>query len=149
MIGIDLSGRRALVTGANSGLGRAIALNLAAAGARVAVHALNDHEAAEAVVKQIQQAGSSAMAVYGDISQTAQVEKIFADVDAAFGGLDILVNNAGLDGTCALAPSGLSILILDRGDYLPREPANWDAETVFNTHRYHTDEQWQRLVAAA
>lgn len=42
----------------------------------------------------------------------------------------------------ALAPSGLSILILERGDYLPREPVNRDAETVFNTHRYHTDEQW-------
>jgi glucose 1-dehydrogenase len=47
MIAIDLSGRRALVTGANSGLGRsAIALNLAAAGAHVAVHALNDHVSA-------------------------------------------------------------------------------------------------------
>ena len=98
MITIDLSGRRALVTGANSGLGRAIALNLAAAGARVAVHALNDPVSAEAVVKQIQQAGAGAVAVYGDVSQPAQVEKIFADVDAAFGGLDILVNNAGMDG---------------------------------------------------
>jgi len=102
MITIDLSGRRALVTGANSGLGRAIALNLAAAGARVAVHALNDPVGAEAVVKQIQQAGAGAVAVSGDVSQPAQVEKMFADVDAAFGGLDILVNNAGLDGTRAM-----------------------------------------------
>ncbi|MHB1590640.1 MAG: glucose 1-dehydrogenase [Sulfuricella sp.] len=102
MITIDLSGRRALVTGANSGLGRAIALNLAAAGARVAVHALDDSVSAEAVVKQIQQAGAGAVAVYGDVSQPAQVEKIFADVDAAFGGLDILVNNAGLDGARAM-----------------------------------------------
>jgi glucose 1-dehydrogenase len=102
MITIDLSGRRALVTGANSGLGRAIALNLAAAGAHVAVHALNDAVSAEAVVKQIQQAGAGAVAVYGDVSQPAQVEKMFADVDAAFGGLDILVNNAGLDGARAM-----------------------------------------------
>lgn len=102
MITIDLSGRRALVTGANSGLGRAIALNLAAAGAHVAVHALNDTVSAEAVVKQIQQAGSGAVAVYGDVSQPAQVEKIFADVDTALGGLDILVNNAGLDGVRAM-----------------------------------------------
>jgi NAD(P)-dependent dehydrogenase (short-subunit alcohol dehydrogenase family) len=57
MIAIDLSGRRALVTGANSGLGRAIALNLAVASGRVAVHALNDRISANAVVKQIQQAG--------------------------------------------------------------------------------------------
>jgi NAD(P)-dependent dehydrogenase (short-subunit alcohol dehydrogenase family) len=58
MIAIDLSGRRGgLVTGANSGLGRAIALNLAAASVHVAVHVLNDRISANAVVKQIQQAG--------------------------------------------------------------------------------------------
>ncbi len=98
MIAIDLSGRRALVTGANSGLGRAIALNLSAAGARVAVHALNDRVSAEAVVEQIRQGGGEAVAVYGDVSQPAQVEKMFAEVDSVFGGLDILVNNAGMDG---------------------------------------------------
>ena len=78
MIAIDLSGRRALVTGANSGLGRAIALNLAGAGARVAVHALNDRISAKAVVKQIQQAGGEADAVYGDVSQPPQVERLMA-----------------------------------------------------------------------
>jgi glucose 1-dehydrogenase len=98
MISIDLSGRRALVTGANSGLGRSIVLNLSAAGARVAVHALNDHASAEAVVKQIQQTGGEAIAVYGDVSKPDQVESMFAEIDAAFGGLDILVNNAGIDG---------------------------------------------------
>ncbi len=104
MINIDLSGRRALVTGANSGLGRAIALNLSIAGARVAVHALSDQASAEAVVKQIQQTGGEAVAVYGDVSKLDQIESMFAEMDAAFGGLDILVNNAGLDGvraTCA------------------------------------------------
>lgn len=58
---------------------------------------------------------------------------------------DVIIIGSGAGGGTlarALAPSGLSILILERGDYLPREPANWDAETVFNTHRYHTDEQW-------
>ena len=98
MIAIDLSARRALVTGSNSGLGRAIALNFSAAGARVAVHALSDHDSAEAVVKQIQQAGGEAIAVYGDVSKPDQVDSMFAEVDAAFGGLDILVNNAGIDG---------------------------------------------------
>lgn len=104
MINIDLSGQRALVTGANSGLGRAIALNLSIAGARVAVHALSDQASAEAVVKQIQQTGGEAVAVYGDVSKLDQIESMFAEMDAAFGGLDILVNNAGLDGvraTCA------------------------------------------------
>lgn len=98
MIAIDLSGRRALVTGANSGLGRAIALNLVAAGARVAVHALNDHVSADAVIQQIQKSGGEVIAVYGDVSKPEQVGKMFAEVDAAFGGLDILVNNAGMDG---------------------------------------------------
>lgn len=102
MLNIDLATRRALVTGANSGLGRAIALNLAAAGARVAVHALNDPVSTATVIEQIQQAGGEAVAVYGDVSQSGQVEKLFTDVDAAFGGLDILVNNAGLDGMRAL-----------------------------------------------
>lgn len=98
MIPIDLSGRRALVTGANSGLGRAIALALAAAGARVGVHYLNDRAAAEAVIAEMAQPAAPAAAFGADVSQPAQVERMFAEVDAAFGGLDILVNNAGLDG---------------------------------------------------
>jgi glucose 1-dehydrogenase len=98
MIAIDLTGRRALVTGANSGLGRAIALNLAAAGARVGVHYLSDRTSAMTVVTEIQQAGGRADCFAADISQAAQVEALFAQVDAAFGGLDILVNNAGIDG---------------------------------------------------
>jgi choline dehydrogenase-like flavoprotein len=66
---------------------------------------------------------------------------------AAEAGLDadvIIIGSGAGGGTLAraLAPSGLSVLILERGDYLPQEPANWDAETVFNTSRYHTDEQW-------
>jgi glucose 1-dehydrogenase len=102
MIAIDLSGRRALVTGANTGLGRAIALNLASAGADVAVHALNDRASAECVVDQIKKTGSQAITVYGDISQPAQMDVVFANIDATFGGLDILINNAGLDGVRAL-----------------------------------------------
>ncbi len=98
MIGIDLAGRRALVTGANSGLGHSIALHLSAAGARVAVHALEDRDTAEGVVREIRLAGGEAFAVYGDVGKPDQVERLFAAVDAAFGGLDILVNNAGMDG---------------------------------------------------
>lgn len=98
MIPIDLSGRRALVTGANSGLGRAIALNLAAAGARVGVHYLSDQASAQAVIAEMARPGGPAAAFGADVSQPAQVERMFAEVDATFGGLDILVNNAGLDG---------------------------------------------------
>jgi len=97
MIAIDLTGRRALVTGASSGLGRSIALHLAAAGARVGVHYLSDRTAAEAVVAEMG-AGAQAAAFAADVSRPEQVEQLFESVDAAFGGLDILVNNAGLDG---------------------------------------------------
>jgi choline dehydrogenase-like flavoprotein len=58
---------------------------------------------------------------------------------------DVIIIGSGAGGGTlarALAPSGLRVLILERGDYLPREPANWDAEAVFTTARYHTDEQW-------
>ena len=113
MIGIDLSGRRALVTGANSGLGRAIALTLAAAGARVGVHYLSDRPSADAVVNQIVAGGGAAAAFTADISQPAQVEQMFRDVDASFGGLDILVNNAGMDGA--------------RAACVDSDPAHWQA----------------------
>jgi glucose 1-dehydrogenase len=97
MISIDLTGRRALVTGANSGLGRSIALNLAAAGARVGIHYLSDRASAEAVIAEMGP-DARAAAFAADVSRAEQVEQMFAAVDAAFGGLDILVNNAGLDG---------------------------------------------------
>ncbi|HEX9208682.1 MAG TPA: glucose 1-dehydrogenase [Steroidobacteraceae bacterium] len=98
MIAIDLSGRRALVTGASSGLGRAIALALASAGARVGVHYRDDRAAAEAVIGELPRSGGPHAAFGADVSDPAQVERMFVEVDAAFGGLDILVNNAGIDG---------------------------------------------------
>lgn len=104
MITIDLTGRRALVTGANSGLGRAIALSLDAAGARVGVHYLSDRAAAEAVMTEMSRGGGQPAAFGADIGDPAQVNRMFAEVEAQFGGLDILVNNAGVDGpreTCA------------------------------------------------
>jgi choline dehydrogenase-like flavoprotein len=58
---------------------------------------------------------------------------------------DVIVIGSGAGGATlarALAPSGLKILLLERGDYLPREAANWDAEAVLKAHRYHTDEHW-------
>jgi glucose 1-dehydrogenase len=137
MIAIDLSGRRALVTGANSGLGRAIALSLAQAGARVAVHALNDKASAEAVVAQIRQAGGEAQAVFGDITQPAQVTALFAAVDAAFGGLDILVNNAGIDGARALCADS--------------DPVRWQSVIAVDLQGPYdcTRQALQRMVAQA
>lgn len=98
MIPIDLTGRRALVTGASSGLGHAIAVAFGNAGAEVGVHFHTEQEAAAKVVAEIQQSGAKAHAFGGDVSDPKAVEQLFAAVDAAFGGIDILVNNAGMDG---------------------------------------------------
>ncbi len=100
---IRIEGKRALVTGANSGIGEAIARELAAAGARVAVNYIAHPEAAEAVVHALRGAGGEALAVRADISDPAAVAAMFAKLDEAWGGLDILVNNAGIDGVRALS----------------------------------------------
>ena len=98
MISLDLQGRRALVTGGNGGLGRAIAETLATAGAQVAVHYRKGLEEAEAVVAAIQKQGGKAQAFQADVADPAAVEKLLREIESAFGGLEILVNNAGMDG---------------------------------------------------
>lgn len=102
MIGLDLQGRRALVTGASGGLGRAIAETLAKAGAQVAVHYRKGADEAAEVVNAITAGGGSARAFQADISDPQAVELLMANVSQAMGGIDILVNNAGMDGSHAL-----------------------------------------------
>ena len=91
-----LQGQRALVTGANSGIGRAIALALGAAGADVGVNYVSRPEAADAVVEQIRKAGTDAIALEADVSNEDQVVAMFRNVIERFGRLDILVANAGV-----------------------------------------------------
>src|SRR3954469_19037607 len=88
-----LEGRHALVTGANSGIGRGIALRLAEEGAAVAVNYLSRPEDADAVVKEIESAGAKAIAVQADVSNEQQVDAMFGRAVAELGGVDILVNN--------------------------------------------------------
>lgn len=95
---VRLDGKRALVTGGNSGIGAAIAVELAKAGAKVAVNYVSHPEAAVRVESQIRQAGSEAMRIETDISDSQAVERMFARLDEAWGGVDILINNAGIDG---------------------------------------------------
>ncbi len=92
---IDLSGKTALVTGASRGIGRAIARRLAGLGARVAVNYHQNADAANEVVQQINQQGSEAMAIQGDVSKFDQAQRVVKAAADAFGRLDILVNNAG------------------------------------------------------
>jgi glucose 1-dehydrogenase len=95
---VRLDGRRALVTGANSGIGRAIALALAGSGAKTAINWVAHPEAADEVVHTIEEAGGTALAVRADVSKPDEVAAMFEAVDEAWGGIDVLVNNAGIDG---------------------------------------------------
>ena len=91
-----LVGQKALVTGANSGIGRAVAIALGQAGADVVVNYVAGPDAAEAVVQQITGSGVRAYAHLADVSNEAQVDAMFERMCREFGTIDILVNNAGL-----------------------------------------------------
>lgn len=98
---LQLSGRRALVTGASSGIGEAIAKTLAAEGVRVVVHG-RDAARTEAVTAAIRAAGGEAEPALGDLATEAGAEGVADAAQAAFGGVDILVNNAGAPSDPAL-----------------------------------------------
>jgi 3-oxoacyl-[acyl-carrier protein] reductase len=89
-------GTCALVTGASRGIGKAIALLLAEAGVKVAVNYLSQSDAADEVVKQIQQLGSEAVAVQADVRDIEQVRGMVEQVTSELGPIDILINNAGI-----------------------------------------------------
>ena len=91
-----LDGKTALVTGASRGIGRAIALCLAAEGARVAINYAGNVKAAEEVKAAIEAAGGTAILCQADIADSSAVEAMVANVVKEFGTIDILVNNAGI-----------------------------------------------------
>jgi len=91
-----LTGQVAIVTGANSGIGRSVAIALGKAGADVVINYVSRPEEAEKVADQIRSAGRRAMIAMADVSQEAQVQAMFKATIAEFGTVDILVNNAGL-----------------------------------------------------
>jgi 3-oxoacyl-[acyl-carrier protein] reductase len=91
-----LDGKTALVTGASRGIGRAVAMRLAADGASVAVNYVGNEKAAAEAVAEIQKSGGRAVALQGDVRLTEDVRRLFDETEGAFGKLDILVNNAGV-----------------------------------------------------
>ncbi|WP_406857768.1 SDR family NAD(P)-dependent oxidoreductase [Alsobacter sp. KACC 23698] len=92
----ELAGRRVLVTGASKNIGRAIALDLAAGGAHVALVARQDRAGLDAVAGEIAQAGGTAVVLLADVSDEASVRRMVEDAAAQLGGLDVLVNNAAV-----------------------------------------------------
>ncbi len=94
----ELSGQVALITGGGRGIGRAIALAFAAAGAQVAITARSTDQLAETVAL-IHDAGGHAVAVPSDVSDSAAVQTLVAETERQLGPVDVLVNNAGVGGT--------------------------------------------------
>ena len=98
MLQIDLSGRRALVTGGNSGIGAAISAMLAEAGADVAINYIAHADVAETAAQGFRERGLRSITIEADITDPEAVARMFARMDSEWGGIDILVNNAGVDG---------------------------------------------------
>src|SRR5882757_5693815 len=92
----SLNNRVALVTGGSRGIGRALAISLADAGAAVAINYLERADAATDVAESIRKQGGRAMVVGADVSKAAAVKAMVGDVERALGPIDVLVNNAGI-----------------------------------------------------
>lgn len=103
-----LKGQTALVTGANSGIGKAVAVALGNEGANVAVNYVTHPEMADEVVNEIKTNGGNAVALQADVSNEAQVLAMYQDLYKAFGTIDILVNNAGLQKDSPLTEMSLA-----------------------------------------
>ena len=112
----SLSGKTALVTGAQQGIGAAIARAFAREGANVVINWLDDQAGAEAVMADASGAGVEATLVQGDVSKPADIEKMLAAADA-LGGVDVMVNNAA---------------IFPRVDFLEMTEADWDGLMAIN-----------------
>ena len=91
-----LNGKVAVVTGASKGIGAGIAKEFAAEGASVIVNYASAKQDADRVVDEISKRGGKAVAIQGNVAKKAEVERLFAEAEKAFGKIDILVNNAGV-----------------------------------------------------
>ena len=94
-----LQGRAAIITGSDSGIGRAVAIAFAREGADVLIAYLNEHDDAEETARWVREAGKRAVVMPGDVSQAAHCRELVQQAIAEFGKLDILVNNAAMQRT--------------------------------------------------
>lgn len=91
---MSLKGKHALITGGSRGIGRGIALKLAEAGARVAIHYYRNQAAAKETLERVRKHGSDGILVQADVTRMEDVRRMFAEVRQAFGALDVFVANA-------------------------------------------------------
>lgn len=103
-----LSGQSALVTGANSGIGKAIAMELAHEGANVVINYITDENSTNQMLDEIKSSGGKAIAFKADVSNENQVLAMFAEIKKSFGTIDILVNNAGIQKDSPFAEMSLA-----------------------------------------
>src|SRR5215472_3851766 len=96
MINGKLNGKIAVVTGASKGIGAGVAKEFAAEGASVVVNYASAKQDADRVVDEISKANGKAIAIQGNVAKKADVERLFAEAERAFGKIDTLVNNAGV-----------------------------------------------------
>jgi 3-oxoacyl-[acyl-carrier protein] reductase len=140
---VKLKDKIALITGAGSGIGRAIATLFAQEGARVIANDLNE-KAARETVEALGAAGSGARAIRADVADSAQVKAMFAEVEREFGSLDVLVNNAGIAGTSAADRDKLR----ERADTRIMELMSGQGiRTHLDVTQEMTDEAWHRMIA--
>lgn len=92
---IDISGKKALVTGSSRGIGRSIAIELAKHGADIVVNFRKREEEAKRTAHEIEKIGKNALVIGADVSKKEDVERMFKVIESEYGGIDILVNNAG------------------------------------------------------
>ena len=140
---MKLKDKVALVTGAGSGIGRAITTLFAQEGARVIANDLNE-KAARETVEALGAAGSGARVIRADVADSAQVKAMFAEIEREFGSLDVLVNNAGIAGTSAADRDKLR----ERADTRIMELVSGEGiRTHLDVTQEMTDEAWHRMIA--
>jgi len=138
---VKLQDRVALITGAGSGIGRAMAQLFAAEGARVVVNDLNVLAAKE-TVESLGARAAAARAIAADVADSAQVKAMFAEIERELGTLDVLVNNAGIAGTSAAERDRL----LAKSDARIMEMVSGQVTTHWDITQDMTDESWLRMI---
>ena len=138
---MKLQDRVALITGAGSGIGRAVAQLFAAEGARVVVNDLNALTAKH-TVESLGARAAGARAIAADVADSAQVRAMFAEIERELGTLDVLVNNAGIAGTSAAERDRL----LAKSDARIMEMVSGQVTTHWDITQDMTDESWVRMI---